>query len=77
MKNSSLLDWNPKSSSFDATPKNNLTIDPKMEHCDDTGGGTTNPKKEDPLDSKIISLIKTSAVGLFNHLTVTVLPQIA
>ncbi|CAK1592614.1 unnamed protein product [Parnassius mnemosyne] len=32
-----------------------------------TGGGPANPKKEDPLDSKIISLIKTSAVGLFNR----------
>ncbi|CAG5004785.1 unnamed protein product [Parnassius apollo] len=36
-------------------------------HRIQTGGGPTNPKKEDPLDSKIISLIKTSAVGLFNH----------
>ncbi|CAG4988039.1 unnamed protein product [Parnassius apollo] len=36
-------------------------------HRIQTGGGPTNPKKEDPLDSKIISLIRTSAVGLFNH----------
>ncbi|CAG4980461.1 unnamed protein product [Parnassius apollo] len=30
-------------------------------------GGPAKPKKEDSLDSKIILLIKTSAVGLFNH----------
>ncbi|CAG4929657.1 unnamed protein product [Parnassius apollo] len=31
-----------------------------------TGGGPANPRKENTLDSKIISLIKTSAVGLAN-----------
>ncbi|CAG4951112.1 unnamed protein product [Parnassius apollo] len=35
-------------------------------HRIQTGGGPANPKKEDPLHSKILLLIKTSAVGLFN-----------
>ncbi|CAK1592204.1 unnamed protein product [Parnassius mnemosyne] len=39
----------------------------KRMHRIQTGGGPANPKKEDPLDSKILSLIKTSAVGLFNR----------